>query len=202
MPYPAVTTLPPAPSKISDQVNFVNQSALFLQALPTYRTQQNALIAYINAYFPNKYNFGIMGEVNPTKPTLAPLITPTGAGVRYVSAIDVLYSNLQGNSANTLVVGGYIDAVVAQVGLVASDPSNPVIPILPVPPNRTQALAAFNTTAIAFIAGAAASTTAFNNCYTYIHQICYQDIDMGLITDGTIAETIDNNLITDAVITN
>ena len=42
MAYPKVVTLPNAPSKISDQVNFVNQSALFLQALPAFRTQFNA----------------------------------------------------------------------------------------------------------------------------------------------------------------
>lgn len=202
MPYPAVAALPPAPSKISNQVNFVNQSALYLQALPTFRTQYNALIAYINAVFPNRFNCGVMGDVNPVKPLVTVVANPTGSGVTYVSAIDVLYNGLQLNSANAGAVGAYIDAVLAQVGSVTSDANNPVIPTLPVPHSRTQTLAAFNTSASAFSLAVANVTTALNSCYTYIGQVCYQNEDMGLITDTNITETIDNGLITDSVITN
>lgn len=202
MPYPAVAALPPAPSKISDQVNFVNQSALYLQALPTFRTEYNALIAYINAAFPNRFNCGVIGEINPTKPTVTVVANPTGSGVTYVSAIDVLYNGLQLNSANASAVGLYIDNVIALTGSVTSDASNPVIPLLPVPHSRTQSLAAFNTSASAFSLTAANATSALNSCYTYIDQTCLQNEDMGLITDTNITETIDNGLITDSVITN
>ena len=202
MPYPTVTALPPAPSKISDQVNFVNRAALYLQSLPTFRTQYNVLTDYINTAFPNRFNCGAMGDVNPVKPTVTVVANPTGSGVTYVSSIDVLYNGLQLNSANAGAVGAYIDAALAQVGRVASDANKPVIPALPVPHNRTQALAAFNTSASAFSLAAASVTTALNSCYTYIDQICYQNEDMGLITDTNITETIDNGLITDSVITN
>ena len=202
MPYPAVAALPPAPSKISNQVNFVNQSTIYLQALPTFRTEYNGLIAYINARYPNRFSCGTMGDVNPTKPLIAVVTNPTGTGVAYVSTIDVLYNSLQLNSANARTIGSYIDTVIAQVGSVASDANNPIIPTLPAPHSRTQSLAAFNTSASAFSLAAANVTTALNSCYNYIDQICYKNEDMGLITDTNITETIDNGLITDSVITN
>ena len=202
MPYAPVTVLPPAPSKVSNPVNFVNQAALFLQALPTFRTQHNTLLTYINTKYPNKWNCGLIGEVNPTLPVNPTFTNPTGTGVVYVSAVDTFYAALTSSSSVSNDVGAYADAMIAQQGSSSSDANRTTVPALSAAPARTQALAAFNTTADAFTNSVITSGTSLNANLSAIHSHCFNNDDYGLITDATITETIDANTITDATITN
>lgn len=202
MAYPKVVTLPNAPSKISGQVNFVNQSALFLQALPAFRTQFNALLTYINDQRINKYDCGTLDETNPESPVLTPIITPVGSGVLYVSGIDLVYATLKNTEEQSDVIGEYIDDLVSRYGLVSTDISQPNIPSLTAPQDKTQSRAAFNTTAISFTASAKAAIEGLGTRFNYINLVCFAAIDNGLITDATISETIDAGSVTDYTITN
>ena len=202
MAYPKVVTLPNAPSKISDQVNFVNQSALFLQALPAFRTQFNALLTYINNQSINKYHCGTLDETNPTRPALIPIITPVGSGVPYISGIDLVYTTLKSTEEQSDVIGEYIDDLVSRYGVVSSGSSQPSISPLTAPQDKTQARGVFNTTAISFTASAKAVIEGLGTRFDYINLTCFAAIDNGLITDATISETIDAGSITDNTITN
>ena len=202
MAYPKVVTLPTAPSKISDQVNFVNRSALFLQALPAFRTQFNDLLTYINDQRINKYNCGTLDETNPESPALIPIITPIGSGVTYVSGIDLVYATLKSTEDQSDVIGEYIDDLVSRYGVVSSDSSQPNISALTAPQDKTQSRAVFNATAISFTASAKAAIEGLGTRFNYINSTCFAAIDNGLITDATISETIDVGSITDNTITN
>ena len=202
MAYPKVFTLPTAPSKISDQVNFVNRSALFLQALPAFRTQFNALLTYINNQRINKYNCGTLDETNPISPVLVPIITPVGSGVTYVSGIDLVYTTLKSTEEQSDVIGEYIDDLVSRYGAVSSDISQPNISLLTAPQDKTQSISVFNATAISFTASAKAAIEGLGTRFNYINSTCFAAIDNGLITDATISETIDAGSITDNTITN
>lgn len=202
MAYPKVVTLPNAPSKISDQVNFVNQSALFLQALPAFRTQFNALLTHINNQRINKYHFGILVETTPESPILIPIITPVGSGVTYVSGIDLVYTTLKSTEEQSDVIGEYIDDLVSRYGVVSSDSSQPNISPLTVPQDKTQSRVLFNATAISFTASAKAAIEVLGTRFDYINSTYFTDIDNGLITDATISETIGAGSITDNTITN
>lgn len=202
MAYPKVVTLPNAPSKISDQVNFVNRSALFLQALPSFRTQFNALLTYINNQRINTYNCGTIVETNPISPVLIPIITPVGSGVPYVSGIDIVYTTLKSTEEQSDVIGKYIDDLVSRYGAVSSDSSQPNISLLTAPQDKTQSISVFNATAISFTASAKAAIEGLGTRFNYINLTCFAAIDNGLITDATISETIDAGSITDNTITN
>ena len=202
MTYPKVDTLPKAPSKLSDQVNFVNCSALFLQALPAFRTQFNALLTYINNQRINKYNCGTVVETNPKSPILVPIITPVGSGVPYVSGIDLVYTTLKSTEEQSDVIGKYIDDLVSRYGVVSSDSSQPNISLLTAPQDKTQSISVFNATAISFTASAKAAIEGLGTRFDYINSTCFATIDNGLITDATISETIDAGSITDNTITN
>ena len=202
MAYPKVVTLPTAPSKLSDQVNFVNQSALFLQALPAFRTQFNALLTYINDQRINKYHCGTIVETNPISPVLVPIITPVGSGVPYVSGIDIVYTTLKSTEEQSDVIGKYIDDLVSRYGVVSSDSSQPNISLLTAPQDKTQSISVFNATAISFTASAKAAIEGLGTRFNYINLTCFATIDNGLITDDTISETIDAGSITDNTITN
>lgn len=203
MAYPKIDTLPRAPSKLSDQPNFANQSVLFLLALPAFRTQFNALLTYINNQHINKYNCGKLVETNPASPpALIPIITPVGSGLPFVSGIDLVYATLKSTEEQSDVIGKYIDDVVSLCGVVSSDSSQPNISPLTVPQDITQPRAAFNETAINFTASAKAAIEVLGARFNYINSTCFAAVDNGLITDGTISETIDAGSITDNTITN
>lgn len=202
MAYPKIVTLPNAPSKISDQVNFVNRSALFLQALPAFRNQFNALLTYINNQRINKYNCGTLDETNPESPILIPIITPAGSGVPYVSGVDIVYATLKSTEEQIAVIGEYIDDLVSRYGAVSSDSSQPNISLLTAPQDKTQSRDVFNATAISFTASAKAVIEGLGTRFNYINLTCFAAIDNGLITDATISETIDAGSITDNTITN
>ena len=202
MAYPKVVTLPTAPSKLSDQVNFVNRSALFLQALPSFRTQFNALLTYINDQRINKYHCGTLVETNPESPILIPITTPVGSGVPYVSGIDIVYATLKSTEEQSAVIGEYIDDLVSRYGVVSSDSSQPNISLLTAPQDKTQSISVFNATAISFTASAKAVIEGLGTRFDYINSTSFATIDNGLITDATISETIDVGSVTDNTITN
>ena len=197
-----ITPLPSAPSRVSDPVNFVNESALFLSALPSFQTQTNLFIADVNLINGNKFNFGLLSSPISTAPSFPTFNgTATGTGITYVSSIDTLYEALQNRSTLVNSVATWLDAFSAYQGVVDTDTSKPSVSTLSVPHNRSQNRAAFNTSAVAF-------TTSSNNFINSLNALLQYDggfwLDdyYGLVSDGTISMTIDCGLITDSMITN
>lgn len=197
-----ITPLPSAPARVSDPANFVNESALFLSALPSFQTQTNLFIADVNLIKGNKFNFGLLSSPISTVPSFPTFNgTATGTGVAYVSSIDTLYEALQNRSTLVNSVATWLDDFSAYQGEVDTDSSKPSVSTLSVPHNRSQDRAAFNTSAIAF-------TTSSNNFINSLNALLQYDGDFwinddyGVVSDGTISMTIDCGLITDSTITN
>ena len=196
-----ITPLPSAPSRVSDPTNFVNESALFLSALPSFQTQTNLFITDVNLIKGNKFNFGLLSS-----PTTAPSFptfngTATGTGIVYVSSIDTLYEALQNRSTLVNSVATWLDYFSAYQGEVSTDASKPSVSTLSAPHNRSQSQTAFNTSAIAFTTSSNNFINSLNTLLQYNTNFWLGD-DYGLVSDGTIAMTIDCGLITDSTITN
>ena len=63
MAAPKVKQLPVAPARLSRPNNFVTESTVFLDSLPTFRTELNWLSSYLNSKIQNKYNFGKLNGI-------------------------------------------------------------------------------------------------------------------------------------------
>lgn len=184
MPYPPVTALPPAASRTGDPANFPGESQLFLAAFPTWRTQSNALEAYVDAAPLNIWNWGTLADINPMLATL-PVISarPTIAGLAWASAQDLLWSTLQSASAAQNALGAFIDAISALTGS-AVDPDRPFASTIATAPTRGQATALFNSTSQAFYDSAANYVTTINIVAVYFNEAIAPD------TYGVIGEPI------------
>lgn len=204
MPASTVNALPLAPSRLSRPSNFVTGSALFLEALPIYRTQVNQLSAYVNEKILNKFNFGVLNGIR-TFPDLAQTTVEDlpyeGDSLDFTSNIDSIYYVLQTHSNLVTASGVWLDTVIAENGLAPYDLDKPLVSGVTAPMLRTQERSDFNLSAANF------SETALNNINSmyqsiwYTYTICCGDEDNGLITDGTIISFIDCGDITDTNLT-
>lgn len=197
-----ITPLPSAPSRVSDPVNFVNESALFLSALPSFQTQTDLFIGDVNLIKCNKFAFGLLSNPITNIPSFPTFNgTASGTGVVYVSSIDTLYAELQNRSTLVNSVAAWLDGFSEYQGVVSTDTSKPSVSTLSAPHNRSQNQAAFNASAIAF-------TTSSNNFINSLNTLLqynvnfWLDDDYGLITDSTVSLTNDCGLVTDSTITN
>lgn len=197
-----ITPLPSAPSRAGDPVNFVNESALFLSALPSFQTQTNLFITDVNLIKGNKFNFGLLSNPISNVPSFPTFNgTATGTGIAYVSSIDTLYEALQNRSTLVNSVATWLDDFSEYQGEVNTDTSKPSVSTLSVPHNRSQGQAAFNTSAIAFTTSSNNFINSLNTLLQYNADFWIDD-DYGLITDSTISETNNCGLISDSTITN
>lgn len=204
MSAPTVNNLPIAPSRLSRPSNFVTESTLFLDNLPTFRTQVNQLSSYINASIANKFCFGTIEGVRDfpsiSQSTLYGVEYDSDS-VEFTSAIDTLYLALQQYSSQLNGVGEWYDRVIGEVGTAPYDLDKPLINGITVPMNRTQSREAFNDTAALF------SETSVDNInslyqsmwYTYITSCANEDY--GLVTDTTIIYTLDGGSVADPDLT-
>lgn len=183
MAYPSTTILPPSPSRISDPVNFVNESALYLQNLPTFRTQFNALTAYINTKYPNYNNYGTVVDSNPVMPTVATFAAGvSGTGVAYISSIDTFYENLYTNSSRANSYGAWIDSVMTITGTGSTDTTRAQVPEISTAATRLQTRTAFNTSSILFTETAIKSVRELASAFNYINTNAFSAFDNGLVT--------------------
>lgn len=203
MSAPNVNALPQAPARLSRPSSFVTDSALFLEALPNYRTQVNQFSSYINSQIPNKYNLGAVTGVR-TFPSLSQSSLTSIEFVEsltFTSDLDALYALVEGQSKELNDVGEWFDSIVLEHSIMPFDLNKPLISGVTYPMTRNQERTTFNNDAALF------SETVVDNInslyqsvwYTYITN-CGND-DNGLITDGTITELLDAGSITDTIIT-
>ena len=204
MTAPTVNTLPTSPSRLSRPNNFVTESAIFLEALPAFRTQVNQLATYINANIPNKWNFGKLNGVRsfPTiSQTLLTDIEYNGDGIEFVGDLDTLYSTLETYSNNINNASNWYDGVIAEVGLGAYDLDKPLVSGITTPMNRVQDRVVFNSTADMFSETFVDNINSLYQAIWHTYQTSAGNRSFGSITDATIITTINGGSITDTNLT-
>lgn len=204
MPAPIVETLPISPARLSRPNNFVTESAVFLEALPAFRTQVNQLATYINANIPNKWNFGKLNGVRSfpvISQTLLADIEYNGDGIEFTGDLDVLYSTLETYSNSINGASDWYDDVVAEVGLGAYDLDKPLVSGITAPMNRGQDRTVFNSTADMFSTTSVDNINSLYQAIWHTFQTSAGNRSFGSITDTTIITNIIGGSITDTNLT-
>lgn len=205
MASPKVDTLPTSPSRLSRPNNFVSESAVFLEALPAFRTQVNQLATYINANIPNKWSFGKLNGIRsfPTisQTLLVDIEYNNNNGIEFTGDLDALYSTLETYSNNINAASDWYDGVVAEVGLGAYDLDKPLVSGITATMNRGQDRTVFNSTADMFSATSVDNINSLYQAIWHTYQTSAGNRSFGSITDTTIITTINGGSITDTNLT-
>jgi len=204
MSAPNVNPLPASPSRLSRPSNFVTEATVFLEALPTYRSQVNFFNTYINSNIVNKYNFGTILGIR-TFPNISQVpandIIFDGDNISFTSALDSLYSALEAHSLVINSTGVWYDSVLSEVGSIPYDLDKPITSGVSQAMTRNQSREDFNETAQLF------TTTNQDNINSLFQSIWYTystscgDKSCGLVTDTTIISFLDGGSVTDHTIT-
>ena len=204
MTAPTVDNLPTSPSRLSRPNNFVSESVVFLEALPTFRTQVNQLATYINANIPNKWNFGKLNGIRSfpvISQTLLADIEYNNNSIEFTGDLDALYSTLETYSNNINGASDWYDDVVVEVGLGAYDLDKPLVSGITAPMNRRQDRTVFNSTADMFSATSVDNINSLYQAIWYTYQTSAGNRSFGSITDTTIITHIIGGSITDTNLT-
>ena len=204
MTAPTVDTLPTSPSRLSRPNNFVSESIVFLEALPTFRTQVNQLATYINANIPNKWNFGKLNGIRSfpvISQTLLADIEYNNNSIEFTGDLDALYSTLETYSNNINGASDWYDDVVVEVGLGAYDLDKPLVSGITAPMNRGQDRTVFNSTADMFSATSVDNINSLYQAIWHTYQTSAGNRSFGSITDTTIITNIIGGSITDTNLT-
>lgn len=204
MPAPIVETLPTSPARLSRPNNFVTESAVFLEALPVFRTQVNQVSSYINSKIPNKWNFGKLNGLRTFPDISQSTLTDieyTGDGLDFTSSLDALYATLEDYSNRINLAGDWFDIVLAEVGEAPYDLDRTLISGVTSAMLRSQEREAFNSTATVFSETAVDNINSLYQSIWYTYNTSAGNRSFGSITDTTIITTINGGSITDTNLT-
>ena len=203
MSAPTVTALPTSPARLSRPNNFLTESAVFLEALPVFRSQVNQLSSYINSQTTNKWNLGSITGVRSFPKLFQTLLVNEeyiNDSISFTGNLDAIYAILKDYSDNLTEVGVWLDSVINDVGIAPYDLDKPMISGVTSPMTRLQDREPFNTTATLFTETAIDNINSLYQGVWYTHNInCGNDTN-GVITDTNIFRIIDCGSITDTVI--
>ena len=188
MTAPIVDTLPISPARLSRPNNFVTESAVFLEALPTFRTQVNQLASYINSKIPNRWNFGKVNGIRSFPDISQNTLTDieyTGDGLAFTSSLDDLYATLEDYSNRVKLAGDWFDIVVAEVGEAPYDLDRSLVSGVTAPMSRTQERSAFNTSATNFSETAVDNINSLYQSIWHTYNTTAGDRSFEPITDTT-----------------
>ena len=204
MSAPLVTSLPVSPARLARPDDFVNESVIFLDALPAFRTQVNELSSYINSVILNKWDYGSVA-VQPTFPNISQYqgdVVPTEtATVDYIASIDSLYQQVSAYSSNLNDVGSYVDMLSNYIGVMLYDLDKPIISGITSPHTRAMPRETFNYRAELFTESFIDNVDSLYQSMWYNYVICFVGDDYGLVTDATLTFTDDYGLVTATEIT-
>lgn len=204
MPAPLVTSLPVSPARLARPDDFVNESVIFLDALPTFRTQVNGLSSYVNSIILNKWDYGNV-SVQPTFPNISQYdgdVVPTEtATVEYIASIDSLYQEVVTYSGQLNSVGAYVDMLSNYIGTAPYDVNKPMISSITSPHTRAIPRETFNYRAELFTESFIDHVDSLYQSMWYNYVITFVGDNYGLITDNNITYTDDYGLITDTNVT-
>lgn len=204
MPTPIVETLPTSPARLSRPNNFVTESAVFLEALPVFRTQVNQVSSYINSKIPNKWNFGKLNGIRTFPDISQSTLTDieyTGDGLDFTSSLDALYATLEDYSNRINLAGDWFDIVLAEVGEAPYDLDRTLISGVTSAMLRSQEREAFNSTATVFSETAVDNINSLYQSIWYTYNTSAGNRSFGSTTDTTIITTINGGSITDTNLT-
>ena len=204
MTSPTVTPLAVAPARLTRPDEFVNESVLFIDSLPTFRTQTNDLSGYLNATIINKWDYGSVA-VAPSFPDITQYtgdVIPTEtATVEYIASIDSYYGFIKEYSTKLNGVGEWIDSLVSYVGVIPYDIDKPLVNGITEPHARNQDRPLFNERSEMFTeTGIDNVNSMYHSCW-YNYTICFVGDDYGLVTDTNLTVREDYGLVTDTTIT-
>lgn len=204
MPAPLVSTLPTAPSRLERPDGFINESVIFLDNLPAFRTQVNELSSYINSIILNKWNYGEISK-QPTFPNISQyegVVVPTQtATVEYIASIDSLYQETTNYSAKLNAVGTYVDMLSNYIGTAPYDVDKPMVSGITSPHTRVMQRDVFNYRAELFTESLIDNINSLYQSMWYNYITVFVGDDYGSITDTNITQQLDYGLVTDANIT-
>jgi hypothetical protein len=196
MTYPAIATLPVAPSRIGDPNNFITESLAFLDAQVDFVADCNAVSSYFNSAYFDQYNWGDLsptGEVSPVYITnfinAAPSTTLL-SGLPLASAIDSLLASMTAFVPDANDVGEWIDTIVDPLAPVIVDPARPTISTISATPLRNDGQLEFESKSIAFYTSANLFSTSLQQFANYVATFSLSDEDWGGI-EVTYTETDD-----------
>lgn len=204
MSAPIVETLPIPPARLSRPNNFVTESVVFLEALPTFRTQVNQVSSYINSKIPNKWNFGKLNGLRTFPDISQSTLTDieyTGDGLDFTSSLDALYATLEDYSKRINLAGDWFDIVLVEVGEAPYDLDRTLISGVTSPMLRSQERAAFNSAAALFSETAVDNINSLYQSIWYTYNTSAGNRSFGSIADSTIITTINGGSITDTNLT-
>lgn len=204
MSAPLVSSLPISPARLARPDVFVNESVIFLDALPAFRTQVNTLSSYINSVILNKWNYGSI-SVQPTFPSISQydgVVVPTEtATVEYIASIDSLYQEVTDYSTKLNAVGTYVDMLSNYVGVMPYDVDKPMVSGITSPHTRSLSRDDFNYRAELFTESLIDNINSIYQSMWYSYITVFVGDDYGLITDTNVTQELDYGLVTDTNIT-
>lgn len=204
MTAPIIPHLPTAPSRLSKPSNFVSESSVFLDALPSFRTNMNQLSTYLNGLIPNKFNFGILFGIRNFPALFQSDLTDIeydGNSVDFASKLDILYSTINTYSGTVNLAGTWIDQVVDEVGVIPYDLDKPIVNGLVTPMTRNQSIPDFNNSATMFTTSTVDNINSLYQSMYYTYTTSCGNESCGLITDTTIIQTYDGGYVNDPILT-
>lgn len=199
MTAPLVSHLPSSPARLSKPDEFVNESVVFLDALPAFRTQVNELSSYINSIILNKWDYGNVSK-QPTFPDISQYegeVVPTEvATVEYIASIDSVYQATTNYSAKLNDVGAYVDMLSSYIGTALYDVDKPMVSGITSPHTRVMQRDVFNYRAGLFTESLIDNINSLYQSMWYNYVITFVGDDYGSITDNNITQSDDYSLVT------
>lgn len=174
MPYPAISALPPAPSRLGDPSNFVTESLDFLDAQIDFTNQCNAVSSYLNAAKFDPFEWGNLSAITGSAPvSITHFINPAPStislsGSALAGAIDDMLASMVAFVPDANTVGEWIDTVENPAAPEIVDPSRPTVSTLADTPLRNDGQLSFESKAVAFYGSARSFSISMQNFADYV----------------------------------
>lgn len=174
MPYPAISTLPAAPSRLGDPSNFVTESLAFLDAQIDFVSDCNAVSTYLNTAKFDPFEWGDLSAITGSSPVsitnfinTAPVVPPLN-GVPLADAIDDLLASMVAFIPDANTVGAWIDTVEDPSAPVVVDPARPTVSTVSATPLRNDGQLSFESKAISLYGSARSFSTTMQQFANYV----------------------------------
>lgn len=174
MPYPAISTLPAAPSRLGDPSNFVTESLAFLDAQIDFVSDCNAVSTYLNTAKFDPFEWGDLSAITGSSPVsitnfinTAPVVPPLN-GVALADAIDDLLASMVAFIPDANTVGAWIDTVEDPSAPVVVDPARPTVSTVSATPLRNDGQLSFESKAISLYGSARSFSTTMQQFANYV----------------------------------
>lgn len=174
MPYPAISTLPAAPSRLGDPTNFITESLAFLDAQVDFASDCNAVASYFNAAKFDPYNWGDLSAVSGSSPVYityfiaTPPTVPPLLGTELADAVDGVLSSMALFVPDANTVGTWIDTLTNPSAPIIVDPTRPSISTVNPTPLRNDGQLSFESKAIAFYGSARSFSLSLQQFADYV----------------------------------